>query len=94
MSRVTLTGFIIVPEADLKAIEAEVPNHIRLTREEPGCVAFSVDQSPSDPCRFDVAEEFRDRAAFDSHQLRVKQSRWGWVARNAERHYQVTEGSS
>ena len=91
VARVKLIGFIVVPEADLTAVEAELPDHIRLTRAEPGCISFDVAQSHSDPRRFEVAEAFRDRAAFDEHQLRVRQSRWGRVASNAERHYEITE---
>ena len=65
MGKVTLTGYIVVPPDDLARVLAELPNHIELTRNEPGCIAFEVTQAPSDPYRFDVAEEFQDRQAFE-----------------------------
>ena len=91
MSRVTLTGYIIVPEKDLEAVLNELPNHIALTRNEPGCLSFSVVQSDANPTRFDVAEEFDSRSAFEAHQKRVKSSYWGEVTVNVERHYKITE---
>lgn len=91
MTRVTLSGFIIVPEESLAEIESELPNHIRLTRQEPGCLSFEVSQSPSDRHRFDVHEVFDNRAAFDLHQQRVRSSRWGQITTNVERHYEVRE---
>ncbi|NET38760.1 MAG: antibiotic biosynthesis monooxygenase [Cyanothece sp. SIO1E1] len=70
----SVIGFIVVPESDLEIVKSELPNHIRLTREESGCISFRVTQSKSDPTRFNVAEEFKSRYAFEQHQLRVKSS--------------------
>ena len=89
MTRVRLTGYIIVPKGDLALIERELPRHIALTRQEPGCIAFEVEQSESNRLRFDVAEEFESREAFDHHQERVKASDWGAVTANVERHYEI-----
>ena len=91
MSIVQLTGFIIVPESDLEAVTSELPNHIRLTCQEPGCLSFSIEQSAFNPCRFDVAEKFQDRESFNQHQLRVKASYWGKVTTNIDRHYEIRE---
>ena len=88
---VTLTGYIIVPENELEAVKSELPVHIALTRDEPGCISFDVVQSDSNPCRFDVAENFESRSAFEAHQTRVKDSHWGKVTVNVERHYEITE---
>ena len=90
MSKVFLKGFIMVPQAELAVVMDELSNHIRLTREETGCLVFEVAQSKSDPCRFDVYEEFINQAAFESHQRRVKSSRWGKVTVNVDRRYTVT----
>lgn len=80
-----------MPASDLCAMQEELKNHIKLTLEEPGCIIFEVTQSESDPCRFDVYEEFIDKASFEMHQERIKKSRWGKVSINAERHYKLVE---
>ena len=89
--KVVLRGHIVVPIEDLEAIEAALANHIALTRNEPGCLIFEVNADTSDPCRFNVYEEFTNRAAFEAHQQRVQASDWGKVTRGATRHYAVFE---
>jgi len=89
MSKIILSGFILVNEEDLEAVLAELPNHIKLTREEPGCLVFDVDRDAGDPAKFMVYEEFIDQDAFDRHQARVKASCWGEVASNVDRHYEI-----
>lgn len=91
MSKVILKGFIVVPEADLCAVQEELKHHTKLTLEEPGCIVFDVSQSEDDPLRFDVYEVFADRASFEKHQERVKTSYWGKVSKNAERFYEIVE---
>ncbi len=91
MAKVKLSGFIIVPEHDLEVVVSELPNHIQLTRNEPGCLSFHVSQSDADPRRFEVTEEFASRAAFEHHQARIKTSRWGEVTGNVARHYEIEE---
>ena len=70
MPKVTLKGFILVPESDLELVQTELVNHISLTLEETGCITFSVTQNPENPLRFDVYEEFLDKASFELHQQR------------------------
>ncbi len=91
MAKVTLQGFILVPESDLEIVKRELLNHQRLTREEPGCLIFRVTENVDNPLRFDVYEEFVDKAAFEHHQRRVKASYWGQVTVNVERHYDIFE---
>lgn len=91
MSKVRLKGFILVPKSELELVKAELVNHTRLTLEEPGCIHFSVTESLTNPLRFDVYEEFKDKAAFDHHQRRVKASHWGEVTVKVERHYEIFE---
>ncbi len=87
---VTLNGYIVVPAAELAAVQAELPNHIALTLAEPGCLSFSVTQDADNPLRYNVAEEFVDAAAFTQHQTRVRASYWGQVTANVARHYTIT----
>ncbi|SJN55581.1 Antibiotic biosynthesis monooxygenase [Vibrio ruber DSM 16370] len=91
MSKVTLKSFILVPESELKLVKSELVNHKRLTLEETGCITFSVIQNSENPLRFDVYEEFTDKASFEQHQKRVKASHWGKVTVNVERHYEIFE---
>ncbi|MEW8627209.1 MAG: antibiotic biosynthesis monooxygenase [Candidatus Thiodiazotropha sp.] len=91
MSKVKLKGFIVVADNDLEIIEQELPRHCKLTRQEAGCLVFEVTRSHSDHNRFNVYEEFVDREAFDAHQARVKNSKWGSVTANVERHYEIIE---
>ncbi|SMX28755.1 Antibiotic biosynthesis monooxygenase [Pelagimonas phthalicica] len=86
---VTLKGFISVPQERLDSIRNALPEHIRLTRAEPGCMSFVVTESDTTPGRFDVAEEFTDKAAFDAHQARVKASDWGKISAGIERSYEI-----
>jgi quinol monooxygenase YgiN len=92
MAKVILSGYIEVPKADLGAVGLELPNHIALTQQETGCITFTVTQDREKPHRFDVYEEFIDKAAFEKHQARVKASDWGKVAQNVKRFYTITNG--
>lgn len=91
MGKVILRGHIQVPPGDLEAVEAELGIHIQLTRAEAGCLVFEIVQDIEDRCRFTVYEEFSDRAFFDHHQSRTQRSKWGEVAANVERHYEILE---
>ena len=76
MPRITLAGFLIcrcLEEGD--RVAALLPEHIRLTRSEPGCLRFEVVRSMADPVRFAVYETFTDRQAFDAHQARTRASK-------------------
>ena len=87
---VTLSGFLDVPPERLEAVRAALPEHIRLTRGEPGCLRFDVVESASHPGRFAVTEAFRDEAAFEAHQARAAASRWGRVTAGLPRDYAIT----
>ena len=93
MSKVTLQGYIVVHDDDLSAVLAELPHHIELTLQEEGCLVFRVNQDPDSKNRFNVYEEFTNRVEFEAHQERVKNSRWGQIAINIERHYQISGDS-
>ena len=81
---VCLSGDLICASAAEAAIVSQyLPEHIRLTRAEPGCLSFEVTQS-GDPMIWRVAERFADRAAFDAHQTRTRATDW-WAATAAIR---------
>lgn len=89
MGKVILRGYIEVPADDVGRVEAELANHIRLTKAEEGCLVFEVVRVGSNPHRFQVYEEFADAAAFERHQTRVKASKWGEVTADVARHYNI-----
>ena len=91
MAKVNLKGHIIVPDSDIAAVKVELINHIELTRQESGCIVFKVSQDTENPNRFNVYEEFTDRDSFAKHQVRVRESKWGVITVNIERHYEITD---
>ena len=87
MSKVILKGYIVIPLNDFDKVLAELPNHIKLTRQEEGCLVFKVEQDEKDSCRFNVYEEFESEESFEAHQKRVKASQWALVTKNVQRNY-------
>ena len=86
---VYLSGYIDVPEADLKAVKLALPTHIRLSRQEPDCISFKIRQDDSLVTRFHVFEKFTSPIAFRRHQNRMKSSEWAHISRNASRFYDI-----
>ena len=86
---VYLSGYIDVPEGDLKSITLALPTHIRLTKQEPDCTSFRVWQDEAIPTRFHVFETFVSPIAYRRHQARMKNSEWASVSRNAKRNYDI-----
>ncbi|MCF6316491.1 MAG: antibiotic biosynthesis monooxygenase [Marinosulfonomonas sp.] len=91
-TQIGLTGYIDVPEDRLEEITAALPDHIRLTRLEAGCVSFNVTPDPDHAGRFNVAEVFANRADFDLHQSRTKSSKWARITQGIPRSYTISEG--
>lgn len=87
---VILTGYIDVPDARRDAVREALPEHIRLTRAEPGCVMFEVTENTSLPGRFDVRERFSDSIAFEAHQKRAQATEWARITDGIPRHYTIT----
>ena len=93
MGVVTLQGYIVVPDTDLASVQDGLLEHIELTQREQGCLHFTVYQDTKNKNRFNVHEKFVNHAAFEAHQTRAKNSRWGHIAANVERYYQISEDS-
>lgn len=89
VENIILTGQLICQNAAEIALVAEfLPQHIELTRSEPGCISFEVVQT-GDPKVWDVAERFTDALSFERHQARIKASEWGHVTAGIKRSYTV-----
>jgi len=88
--QIHLTGHIDIPADRLAAVLQALPEHIALTRAEPGCLSFEVVSSADDPARLLVAELFADQAAFDAHRHRAGTSAWARITAGLPRHYTIT----
>ena len=92
MSTVELEGRLICASVEeLWVVLRHLPRHIELTRAEPGCLRFEVEQS-DDQLVWIVSETFESRAAFDRHQARVQTSEWGRATSGIKRDYVISAG--
>lgn len=89
MSKIRLTGVMTCAPEQAQAVRDALPAHIDLTRQEPGCLEFHVEET--EPGVFRVAELFRDRAAFDAHQARASATDWARVTAGFPRDYKIEE---
>lgn len=87
---IRLTGRLICASEEQAAIVREyLPEHIRLTKDEAGCLYFDV--SHAGAMTWDIEERFVDRAAFDAHQSRTRASEWGRATIGIAREYEIHE---
>lgn len=90
MSGVVLTGQLMCRSSREADTVAELlPQHMELTRAEPGCVSFDVSRT-DDPLVWQVDEQFAHETAFAAHQERVQASEWGRATASLERRYTIT----
>lgn len=88
-----LTGTIsCAVSEELASLEAHLPDHIRLSRAEPGCLSFEVTQT-ADPRVWRLEESFVDRAAFETHQARTRASRWFAATATLARNFTLTDAN-
>ncbi|WP_246831311.1 putative quinol monooxygenase [Pseudotabrizicola formosa] len=88
---IRLKGHLICMTPDeAQAVRQHLPDHILLSRAEPGCLAFDVSET-DDPMVWDVQETFRTREDFDAHQARTRSSRWFEATRHILRDFRVEE---
>lgn len=79
---------ICATDEEAEIVRRHLPEHIALTRAEPGCLRFDVHPT-DDPLVWAVAELFTDHAAFDAHQARVRASNWGAATAGIAREYEI-----
>jgi quinol monooxygenase YgiN len=75
-------------EADL--VRRVLPEHIRLSRAEPGCLSFNVEPT-DDPLVWRLDESFADKAAFRAHGDRMRSSVWFVATAGLARNFAVQE---
>ncbi|MEF9874204.1 MULTISPECIES: antibiotic biosynthesis monooxygenase [unclassified Glutamicibacter] len=89
MGIVIMEGRLLCADAaEAELVEKLLPEHIRLTKAENGCISFSVTQT-GDPWVWLVHEEFEDSAAFQAHQQRAAKSEWGQATSGLQRIYKI-----
>ncbi len=81
---------ICMSEDEAHAVRAHLPQHMALTRAEPGCLGFHVTET-DDPLVWEVMEAFRDRASFDAHQARTRAGAWFAATRLILRDFRMEE---
>lgn len=87
---IVLTGQLIcTDEQQVEVVRTHLPEHIRLSRAEPGCLSFTVTQT-DDPLIWQVDETFTDQAAFDAHQTRTKASAWFRASGHIQRRFSIS----
>ncbi|KJZ20113.1 putative quinol monooxygenase [Loktanella sp. S4079] len=84
---IRLTGTIVIPMDQLEELVPLLEEHIILTRKEPGCLHFDVTQDAETPELFHVSELFIDACAFDAHQRKGAQRRWGAASADLDRDF-------
>lgn len=88
---IKLTGRLICRNTEETAlVRRYLPEHIRLTKEEPGCLSFEVKET-ADPLIWSVEERFTSQQTFDMHQTRTKASAWGQKTVAIAREYAIVE---
>jgi quinol monooxygenase YgiN len=89
---IRLTGTLsCATQEDAALVKRLLPEHMRLTLAEPGCLSFTV-LPMDDGLTWTVDETFADRAAFQAHQARTVASDWGRATTHIPRSYQIIEG--
>jgi quinol monooxygenase YgiN len=86
---VRLTGTIRCAADEVKRLRAAIPEHVALSRAEPGCLAFDI-RATADPCAYEVSERFVDQPAFEAHQARTRASAWWRETCHMPRDFEIT----
>ena len=88
--QVHLTGRLIcATEQQADVVRRHLPDHIRLTKDEAGCLSFDITPT-DDPLVWTVAECFVDQVAFAFHQRRTRASIWWAKTGHIRRDFAVT----
>ena len=86
---IRLSGKLIcASQQDIETVKQYLPEHIRLTKAELGCLAFDVTQT-SDPMVWLVEECFINQPAFEQHQQRTRSSDWWQATAKIKREYEI-----
>ena len=84
-----LTGTLTCAPEQQQRVRDALPDHIALTRAEPGCLEFEVVETA--PGVFAVSELFTTQAAFDAHQTRTRDSAWFAITQGMPRDFTISK---
>ncbi|NJM84430.1 MAG: antibiotic biosynthesis monooxygenase [Tabrizicola sp.] len=88
---IRVTGQLICRTmAEAEMVRTYLPDHIRLSRAEPGCLTFDVVPT-DDPLIWRLSETFQDGAAFEAHQQRTRASLWFDRTRDLARDFHIED---
>ncbi len=88
----TVKGTLTCPTPEIaENVRKGMPEHIRLSREEPGNLHFNIVETR--PGHWDVDEAFVDAAAFETHRARTGASEFATLAEGLERDLTIEEHS-
>ena len=79
---------ICASQEELEIVQAFLPEHIKLTLQEEGCISFNVTQTIN-PLIWEVDEVFDSIKTFENHQNRTKISMWGVKTNKIKRLYEI-----
>ncbi len=81
------TGRLVASSlAEAEMIQLHLPRHLRLSRNEAGCLRFDA-QPTDDPFAWQIDKLFIDEAAYDAHQRRTVDSEWGRLSAGVTRDF-------
>ncbi|MDV7141663.1 antibiotic biosynthesis monooxygenase [Tropicimonas sp. TH_r6] len=87
-----VTGYLDAPEERADEIATAFEDHARLSRQEPGCELFEVNQDSAIVGRFHINERYTDADALEAHKDRMASSDWARVSAGLTRNIDVREG--
>lgn len=88
---IALSGRLICADtAQMMTALSLLPEHVELSRAEPGCLRFDIWQD-DDPMIWHLAEVFTDADAFAAHQARTGTGEWGRKSTDIERDFNKRE---
>jgi quinol monooxygenase YgiN len=86
-----VTGTLTCSTADeAERVRQFLPDHIALSRAEPGCLTFNVAPT-DDPLVWRLDESFADKDALKAHGDRTKSSAWFAATAGLVRNFEVRE---
>ncbi len=88
---IQLTGYIDVPLDRRDEVLAALPEHVRLTKEEPGNLSFEVFEDPNHKGRLVVSETYVDQPALEAHRDRAGKSIWAEITQGIPRNFEIKE---
>lgn len=88
---IKITGTLTASGEDIERARRLIPEHIALSRAEPGCLKFELTEDANQPGLWRLDELYRDENAFAHHKQRTKASRWGQESTDMVRDFVIEE---